>query len=166
MQVCDCFSRAWTFVVSTCCTLCACGQLAVGKHKTDTHTLSRWFIADISASHFAMRRRSAPGHSRASGCTKGRSAWLGQCKHPIQNALYIRAGHTHTLTRTHTEVMVLACRLHLTQLYCPCVPSLAECAVCGSFVWTAGLKTPGSRARTSNISWLALRSPVMGKHHP
>lgn len=70
-------------------------SLQLGNIK-QIHTLSRWFIADISASHFAMRRRSAPGHSRASGCTKGRSAWLGQCKHPIQNALYIHAGHTHS----------------------------------------------------------------------
>lgn len=142
-----------------CCTLCLWTAHSWKKKYTGTDT---HIVADISA----PKEVQETGGTDTEWVTaqRGDQAWLVQYKHPIQNALHIYA--LHTFTRTHTEVMMLACCLHLTQLYCPWVPSLAERVVCGGFVWTAGLKTPGSRAQSSNISWLALKSPVLGKHHP
>lgn len=74
--------------------------------------------------------------------------------------------HSTHSTHGHTEVTVLACRMSA-----PDPTSLPLCALIGwmccvcRFVWTAGLKTPGSAARSSNISGLAPGSPVLGKHH-
>lgn len=82
--------------------LCACGQLTDGKQ---TRTLSSWFITDISASDFAMSqkrytRQSTQEHNRMTDCTKRRSAWLGQCKHPIAKC-HVRLCAAHTRADTH-----------------------------------------------------------------
>lgn len=156
-----CPKRVHVYMWLTTDTRCCMHRVSVvssqlWKYQTNAH------IVMVIHSRYEWRRRRA-GDSRH----RGDPAWSVEYKHPVQNALHISA--RHTLTMTHTEVMVLAWGLHLTQLYCPCVPSLAERVVCACvevLCEQLGPKTPGSRAPSSNISWLALKSPVLGKHRP
>lgn len=167
--------------------LCVCGQLTDGKQ---TRTPSSWFITDISASDFAISqkrytRQPTQEQNRMTDCTKRRSAWLGQRKHPIQNVTYIHA--LHTLTRRHTpEPHSWHSRLYLTQLYCPHVPSLAECAVCvevlceqlGSRLqapqpshlispgWSWGLQSWGNTIHKESLIWTGpLYIALLIKYH-